>query len=37
MVLLAVLKVEKPGHKINKNGANIFSKYLQIAEISFTD
>ena len=36
MVLLDVLKVEKPGHKINKNGPKN-SKFPKIADIGFTD
>ena len=36
MVLLDVLKVEKPGYTININGPKIFFKYHKIAEIGFT-
>ena len=37
MLLLDVLKVEKPGHKIHKNVPKLISKYHKIAEIDFTD
>ena len=37
MVLLDVLKVEKPGQKINKNVATLIFKYPKIAEIGFTN
>ena len=37
MLLLDVLKVEKPGHKIHKNVPKLISKYDKIAEIDFTD
>ena len=37
MVLVDVLKVEKPGYKIHKNGPKIVFKYPKMAEICFTD
>ena len=37
MVLVDVLKVEKPGYKIHKNGPKIVFKYSKMAEICFTD
>ena len=37
MLLLDVLKVEKPGHKIKKNVPKQISKYHKIAEIDLTD
>ena len=37
MLLLDVLKVEKPGHKIHKNVPKQIFKYYTIAEIDFTD